>query len=556
MNRPIRTTAAMLALGLLLAGCSADTGAADPTATGATSGVSAVEASDHDLAPAAVIADNADYTTVHTDEWSQTDAVEVTLNGIGATSSDDRVSVSGSTITISDAGVYALAGALNGQVLVDAPEDALVVLVLDGVQIANDTGPAIEVRSAGKVAVHLADGSTNTVSDATAYGEDADANAAIWAGTNLTVSGEGALTVTGNGEGIAATRTLAVLAGDITVTAAGDALRSQKALVVEGGALELTATEGDGLKADGEDDWTEAYIYVFGGTLDITAGDDGLQAQTDAVIAGGEVTASVADDGVKGEVIVSVGTFERGESPIVTVTASTEAVEAANIGISDGTLDLTASDDGINASGNAELQATMAGEEYVDDGSDEMMDTGERLEISGGSVTIDAEGDGIDSNGTLTISGGDVTVYGPTSGADGALDSNGTFSVIGGTVLAFGSGGMEQTPGTDGQGWVLVSAQLSAGQSGEIVEDAGNTIVEFTSRKGAGAVTFSSESVTSGSAYSVTSGGSTLGTATAGEGGTRGPGGSGGRPPAMVRPEAVAPGIRLRNADPTPHYVG
>lgn len=448
MRRPILLTTALIASGLLLAGCTATagTGAAASAETAAPT-LEDAGALESDLAPAAVMAENADYTTVNEDEWSESDAVDVNLSGSGAQAAAG-VSVDGSTVTISEAGVYRLSGTLAGQVVVSAPEDALVVLILDGVDISNSSGSAIEVRTADDVAIHLAEGSQNSVSDAASYADDAEANAAIWADVDLTVSGSGSLTVTGNGnDGITSKDDLVILGGDISVTAADDALRGKDSLVVEGGTLTLVAQGGDGLKSDGDDneevapeiDWTKGYIYVSGGTIDVTAGDDGLQAFTDTVIAGGTVTVDVADDGVKGEVIVSIGEGSGVDATTsVTVANSTEGIEAANIGISGGTIDVTASDDGINASGNAELQARIAGTEFTGV-ADREADTGERLEISGGTVTVNAGFDGLDSNGSVTITGGTVNITSAANGGDGPIDGNGAVSVAEGTVTANGA---------------------------------------------------------------------------------------------------------------------
>ncbi|MFV0435436.1 MAG: carbohydrate-binding domain-containing protein [Leucobacter sp.] len=396
---------------------SADSGSTEESSTAAS-------AFTGDLSPQEVLNANADYTTVNEDEWSESDAIDVSLSGSTAkvASGTEGVTVSGSTVTIDAAGVYRLSGSLDGQVVVAAPNDAQVVLLLDGASIDNGEGPAIEVQTADDVAIHLADGSENSVSDASSYAEDATANAAIDARADLTISGSGSLTVQGNGnDGISSTDDLVILGGDITVTAADDALRGKDALVIEGGTLALTATGGDGLKSDQEDDDTRGYILVSGGTIDITAGDDGLQAQTDTVVTGGSITAAVADDGVKGEVTVSIAGGE------ITVTESTEAVEAANIAIFDGVIDLNASDDGINASG-------------LNDGSqDREADSGERLEISGGTITVKATADGLDSNGTVTVSGGDITITSAQNGGDGPVDANGEITVTGGTIMANGS---------------------------------------------------------------------------------------------------------------------
>lgn len=424
MKRPVILTS-LAAAALLLTGCTAIAGATSDSgasqANSVTTGAQLTEF-EGDLSPTEVLAANADYTKVNDDEWSAADAVDVTLSGSSAKSIGSGVSVDASTVTITKAGVYHLSGSLEGQVVVAAPEDALVVLLLDGAKITNSAGSAIEVQSADDVAIYLETGSKNSVSDASSYADDAEANAAIYSKSDLTISGKGSLSVLGNGnDGITSKDDLVVLSGDLSVTAADDALRGKDALVVEGGTLSLAATGGDGMKSDQEDDETKGYVLVTGGDIEVTAGDDGVQGRTDTVITGGTLTVSVADDGVKAENIVSIGGGN------ITVARSEEGVEAVNVAIFAGTLNITSADDGINASG------------LNTGGQDRETDTGERLEISGGTITIDAKFDGLDSNGTITITGGDLIITSADNGGDSPLDGNGEVTVTGATIIANGA---------------------------------------------------------------------------------------------------------------------
>ncbi|MFD5599396.1 carbohydrate-binding domain-containing protein [Leucobacter sp. NPDC058333] len=549
MKRTLLTASALVLTGGLLAGCSAvaaTSSAASESGTNATA-----VAFTGDLSPSEVIAANANATTVNDDEWSDADAIDVTLSGDSAKSESDAVTVSSGTdsggtgaggtganvLTISEAGVYRLSGTFDGSVVVAAPDDAQVVLMLDGVTIANDAGAAIDVQTADDVALYLIDGSKNSVSDTKTYADDATVNAAIHADSDLTVSGDGALDVTGNGnDGIVSTDDLVILSGLLSVTAVDDALRGKDALLVEGGTLDLTATGGDGLKSDQDTDETQGYVFVSGGTVDITAGDDGVQAQTDAVVTGGTLTIAATDDGLKAESIVSIGDGK------VTITDSNEGIEASSIGIGGGTVNVTSSDDGVNGSGLAATTADASADASGGAGGG-MSDTGERVEITGGTVTVNAEGDGLDSNGSLTISGGDVTVYGPTQSGNGALDANGDLTVSGGTVVAFSGGGMEQSPGDSSSlGWVTFSGDIIAGQKVEIVDDSGTTVATATSEKTAGAVTVAGADIVSGDTYTLTADGDELGTATAGEASaTQGPGGAGGGMGGGQRPGQAPP---------------
>lgn len=81
-------------------------------------------------------------------------AAGIETDGAGA-------SVTGSTVTISAAGTYVLSGESDdAQVVVDAGGQALVRLVLNGVDIASKTGAPVASLQADKTVVILADGTS------------------------------------------------------------------------------------------------------------------------------------------------------------------------------------------------------------------------------------------------------------------------------------------------------------------------------------------------------------------------------------------------------------
>ena len=138
------------------------------------------------------------------------------------------------------------------------------------------------------------------------------------------------------------------------------------------------------------DDDTTGWFYMNGGTLNITAGDDGIHATTTATIDDGKITAS-----------------------------SAEGIEATYIKINGGTIDITASDDGINAAKKSSAYTTPT------------------VEFNGGSTTINmgqGDTDGVDSNGNLYINGGTITVN-----AQSPFDYDGTAEKNGGTIIVNGT---------------------------------------------------------------------------------------------------------------------
>lgn len=552
-----------------LVGCSVDTtSSASTTATSTAVAVAADQGVDEALA---------ENTAVHTTADSTGDVVDVTLTGDSATSSGDGVTVDGGTVdggtvTITAAGTYRLSGELAGQVVVDAP-DATVRLVLDGATITSTTTAAIAATEAELLVVELAAGSTSTLGDTASYAEEADVNAALFSAGDLTVTGTGALRVTGNGnDAIASKDGLVVESGAVTVAAADDGVRGQDYVVLQGGTLDVAAG-GDGVKADSEDA-DAGYVSVTGGTLTVEAQGDGVDAASDVLVSGGTVdvtsgggsgvaatddpsvkglksgvltvleggtltvdaaddalhsdgsthlagatvSVSAGDDGVHAEdaLLVSGGT--------VAVTRSVEGLEAKDITVADGEVGVVSSDDGVNATEGTSSTADGGGP----GGGETVADA--TVTVTGGTLTISSEGDGLDSNGNASITGGTVVVNGPEQPGNGALDVNGTLDVSGGTLTALGSAGMVVTPDADSaQGFVAVTldAAVPAGTTLELLDDDGAVVATVTTAKTTQTVVLSAADVTDGATYTVSSGGTDLGTGTAGEEATGGMGGGG-----------------------------
>lgn len=517
VTRTARTTAAGSAVVLLLAAC----GSAAPTTSGTQPQEQTQAGSGTDEAITSDARDDTGEGTetgegigtvalqTHADgdeaEYDAATAVTVTLADAGSSSDGDGVAVTdedGQTVRVSAGGTYILTGTLTeGQVEVDVPEEDDVTIVLDGASISSSTGPALHVVSAEDATVVLADGSQNQLTDAESYtqtedtvdeesGESVDApNAALYSTADLTIAGTGELTVTGSAnDGITSKDGLVILSGTISVTAADDGIRGKDFLSIEGGTVTVDAA-GDGLSSDNTDDG--AGIIVLSGEETV-------------------VTVASGDDAVKGQNVIDVvgGTL--------TVTASVEGLESARIILEGGTVDVTSSDDAVNATSDTVTAS---------------------VEISGGTVVLDAEGDGLDSNGTLTMTGGDVVVNGPTSGGNGSLDVNGEFTVSGGTLTALGTADMLTGPSTDSAQASLVAALPSTVAAGSVltVSDADGTVIgEVRAAKTTQSLVLSHADLVVGQTYTISVDGTQVGTATAGEYSTAtmgaGPGGQGGTP--------------------------
>ena len=514
--RYILTTTGLLLGSVLLAGCTAAAIEAPVASTTQETAVTTV-AVDATLTAADAMAANDDYTTTNDDEWSTDGVTTIDLD-----------SQSG-TVTIDAAGTYILTGTLKGQVVVAAPDDALVALVLDDASISSASGPAIDVESADDVVVSLT--GSNSLSDASSYA-DGVANAALYSSADLTITGDGSLEVRGNGnDGITSTDDLVVLSGTITVTAADDGLRGKDALAIEGGTITVTAG-GDALKADNADDAMRGYIYVSNGDITATAGDDGLAATTDVVETGGTIIVTSTGKGLVGDALVVL------EGADLTVNATDDALHSnGQVGINLGTATLSSDDDGIHADGAI----------FIDGGTTTVARSVEGVEsvaitINAGELAVTASDDGInataggvaggseqDDGSILTVNGGTVTV---TAGSDG-IDSNGSAALLGGTVAVLSAGGggtsaLDVNGALTGTAWVAATVTGSAGDVVTVTDGSGAVVFTQTATGSFGSVAFLIPAITAGGTYTVTTSSGSSASVTAGVNSAEMMGGPGG----------------------------
>ncbi|WP_348536382.1 carbohydrate-binding domain-containing protein [Glutamicibacter sp. FBE19] len=391
----------------------------------------------------------------------------------------DGVSVDGDTVTISAAGTYRLSGSLSdGKVVVAAGKEDVVRIILDNASISSSTGSAIQVDESNETLLYLEDGTSNSVSDASTYADTAEdaANAAIYSMADLTIAGQGSLDVKGNyQDGIVSKDGLVLASGQLTVTSADDGIKGKDYVALLGGHVDITAT-GDGIKSTNDTDADRGWLHQYGGQLNVSAGDDGIKAEQILTLSGGAAT----------------------------VAKSNEGLEAPTINLTGATVNVTASDDGVNATAGSSENAAQGGGGAMDAAQDA------HLNISGGKVTISAEGDGLDSNGDISITGGTTVVNGPTNGGNGALDSTGDISVDGGVLFAAGSDGMAEGLGeTSKQSGVQASlgTTVDAGVAIHIVDSSGSVVASFVASKATANVVYSSSEIVDGDTYSIYTGG-------------------------------------------------
>ena len=250
-------------------------------------------------------------------------------------------------------------------------------------------------------------------------------------------------------------------------------------------------------------------LTITGGVIQIDALDDALHSNGTLTIDGGDLLLASGDDGIHADAALTINGGD------LTIPQSYEGLESTVITINDGTIHLTASDDGINAS-DGSGDAGFGGQPVPGQAAAGFGSGDNYLYINGGYLYVDAGGDGLDANGPMVMTGGVVIVNGPTNDGNGPLDYLGSFTISGGYLLAVGSSGTAQAPSTTSSQYSVMYNFTSSQVGGTMVHietESGKEVLTFMPTKQYQSVLLSSPELANGSTYVVYSDGSASGTA-------------------------------------------
>lgn len=408
--------------------------------------------------------------------YSLESATTFTFSDSGITAQDGSYTgyeIDGTTLTIDGAGAYVVTGACaDGSIQIKKGTTG-VTLALNGLALTSaDTAPILCGKST-EVVIVAADGSTNSLTDAAennddSYPDNTEAENAVIKckdGAQMTLCGGGALTINANGK---------------------NGIKSGASTTEEG----------------------EASLTIRELTLTINAPvNDAINAQQLLNVESGTLTISAADDAIHSDLVLNIG-GDGTDGPTIAITECYEGIEAAELNVLSGNIDILSSGDCLNAA-NSDLSGYAFS-----------------MNISGGVITAcSSSGDGFDSNGDLTISGGTVLAAGGSAGMGMNLTAEQPCVTFGST------GGMGGGRPGDMDGG---SASIAKDAAVTITGSDGSAVYSGTALCNASFVFFSSPELTADGSYTLTAGDTSL-TATAqtgsiSSGGMGGPGNGGQRP--------------------------
>lgn len=245
--------------------------------------------------------------------------VKLTFSGTSCQPSvEGAVTIQDGAFVITKGGRYILEGDLSdGQIRVAVPKTEQVTLVFNGFTASSSTTAPLYIVSADKATIELNAGTVNSLEDAEIYQfanpAETKPNACIYSSDDLTIKGDGTLTVTGNyNNGIGGKNDVRIRGGNVTVSAPNNIVKGNDSVTITGAKVTLSGGE-DAIKTDNIDEQGKGYILIGeGAEVVIECSDDALQAdQALTVDATAKVSGRCGGDVVNcpGVINVAVGTL-------------------------------------------------------------------------------------------------------------------------------------------------------------------------------------------------------------------------------------------------------
>ena len=256
-----------------------------------------------------------------------------------------------------------------------------------------------------------------------------------------------------------------VNSGTFNINSYSDGFQAANTLIIKGGTFVIKTEngytsqtfDGDTMSAKGfkvSNNITGCEIKVYDGNFDLNTADDAFHSNGNMTLINGNYKIYSKDDGLHAEFHLIIGTKDQSKTPIINILYSYEAIEGTSIRIYSGKINVTATDDGVNAAGGDSGEQPGPGPgpgphfktPNPGPGPSPSGDDTYFFSVYGGELNVLCAGDGLDSNGNIFIHGGNINVF-SQAGSEGSdnepLDHDGDFTLFDGTILAAGNKGME-----------------------------------------------------------------------------------------------------------------
>lgn len=360
-------------------------------------------------------------------------------------------------------------------------------VTLNGLTLTNPAGAAIDIQCGKRIALRVAEGTENSVTD----GANGNHKAALYCKGHLEIKQKGTLNVTGRTnhaifakeylelknatvnvlgavkDGINCNQYFLMESGTISISSVGDdgiqvSYKDETDredvdtgnCTIAGGALNIntSAAAAKAIKVDGIFTMTDGQLYtnctggaLYDSTDKKTKASAGISTNSDCVISGGAMRLNATGGGGKGISVDGNLHIIAGDIAICTqggmAVYSSSSVNQNYSGNADNVSSaLKSSPKGIKCDGTIVIDGGTIDVQTKGNGG-EGIESKKTLTINNGDITIRAYEDGTNSSSHTYINGGNLTV---TTGTGDAVDANGAIYVTGGYIRVIGASSPEQ----------------------------------------------------------------------------------------------------------------
>lgn len=474
-------------------------------------------------------------------------------------------SIDGQTLTFSGLTadtVCSISGSFNGQIVIDGGDDYKFELEMCGLTLYSGEQNPITILSGDKVTLSAKKETKNYIYDTREAVSDDDEtaySAAVYAKCDLELAGKGELTViSSNNNGIHTKDDLKVKNLTLSVTCEDNALKGNDSVSITGGILTLIAKSGDGIKTKNSDISSKGNqrgtVTISGGTVNIYAACDGIDAAYDADISGDAIV-NIYTDSYSPYAEISAGNntgnenfpsgndnsgFPSGGNPGMPADIGNSGTDGngngggnfgGNSGFGGGSFGGNGSfgsnggfGGGSFGGGSFGGGGRPGGQGGINDGNSEKgnystkgIKADNEIHISGGTITVNSYDDAIHANGgdalengetatgNILIGGGTLTLFTKDDGvhADGTLtvsggkiEITGSYEGLEGTFVAVTGGDISIVSSDDGINATTTSGTGITFEGGTVYIYAGGDGIDSNSRTSYQEILFAGGNIT------------------------------------------------------------
>lgn len=425
-----------------------------------------------------------------------------------------------------------------------------VKLTLQGVELTSANGPAINNQCKKALYIHTENGTTNRLSDAATYGNDAyylndpaaeDRKGCLFSEGSVVFSGTGTIVIAAKyRHGIASDNYIYTRPGaTIAITeAAKNAIHAKGdtddgiGVHIQGGLIyaNISSPAGKGIKTDLNVDICGGKVLIntegdgeFDNETSDTSSPAAIKADGNINISGGEHILRSSGSGGKGINATGNLSITGGTTTAITtgnqyiyseeLTSSPKGVKAdGNISVNGGTLNIAATGNCDGSEGfESKNDLNVSGGEIYIYSYDDAVNVTRNINISGGKLyAYSCNNDGVDANGKITVSGGLLIGIGagiPESGID--VDTSDQLLINGGNVIAMGGNQTAPSQASRQRPLLQNGIQVAANQNLAVLNVSNIPVITFTAPRSmnAASLLFSSPEISWNTTYTLWAGG-------------------------------------------------